>query len=148
MTVADGCKKSNIEYPMNDIACGRHVLTLHTTDIMGNTTKRSIGFYVADSQIAGEIKVDASPVIESADISVTHTATEQNIQKQFIIVNAYGQIVRQVQTLDDTITWDVKDDNGQRVSPGLYKVFARLNIGNSITGTTPTTQIIVINNLK
>lgn len=148
MTVADGCKKSNIAYPMNDIACGRHVLTLHTTDIMGNTTKRSIGFYVADSQIAGEIKVDASPVIESADISVSHTATEQNIQKQFIIVNAYGQIVRQVQTLDDTITWDVKDDNGQRVSPGLYKVFARLNIGNSITGTTPTTQIIVINNLK
>ena len=147
-TVADGCKICNIAYPINDIACGRHVLTLYTTDIMGNKAKRSIGFYVSDSQIAGEIQVDASPVIESAEISITHTASEQNIQKQFIIVNAYGQIVRQIQTLDDTIIWNVKDDNGQRVSPGIYSVFARLNIDNTITGTTPMTQIIVINDLQ
>ena len=148
MTIVDGCKKCNIAYPMRGITSGRHVLTLHATDIMGNSTKRSLGFYVSESQITGKIEMYASPIIEPTEISISHTATEQDVEKQLIIVNAYGKVVRHFQTLDDTISWDVKDDNGQRVPPGSYGVFARLKTGNTITGTTPMTQIIVINDLQ
>lgn len=144
VTLSEGAKQCVVAFPMTDIASGRHTLTLHVADVMGNLNSRSIGFYISDNNLEGIIKVPTSPATEDIEIRVVCETANNDITKHFIIVDALGQTVSRHNTTSDSFCWDLTNEYGVRVKPGIYYVYARLESGLISKGVTPTTEIIVI----
>lgn len=142
--VSQSGKLCNLTVPFDNMAQGRHTLTLHTADVMGNQTARSITFYVANEELSGKLVVENRPVRESAKFTLTPSDSELEIKSTLYITDALGNHVCSRELSGNTFEWDVKDDAGNRVPQGIYYAHCKLDGGKTVKGASDCIKLIIL----
>ncbi len=142
-TASEGGTVLNVAFPLNDISEGTHSLSFTVFDVAGNSTTRSISFIVGNT---------SEKTIEVAELPATTQATinmqgDDNMGTTIKVTDPQGNLVFTTQAASFPFTWDLKGMDGNRVKPGLYKVFAMYNDGTTY-GSTNVADLIVIDPLS
>lgn len=144
-SLSDGSKRATISYPLQDLEVGDHVATLVAYDLSGNSVSRTIAFQVVDNHNAS---------LTASDDAVTYAVTfdfasdlDDAPQVTVKVLDITGELVWSTVTSESSVTWNLVDNNGTRVAPGLYKYFATYR-GATAYGGTAVSDIIVLPTLQ
>lgn len=140
-STTDEGKTMAIEMPMN-LQNGKHSLTYTVYDAAGNKATRTISFTVGTSSTM-EITVQEEPAVDEATFNVITTNLTTTPPVTIKVVDNVGELVWSTTTSSFPFTWDLKDNNGNRVPAGVYKFFGTYNDGINYGGT-PMDHIIII----
>lgn len=139
-TLSNEGKELAIEFPM-DLQEGRHSLQFNVYDAAGNKATQTISFVVGnESQI--NMTVAEEPAVNEATFDVT-TSLSAIPQVTIKVLDNVGNLVWNTTTSNFPFTWDLNDNNGQRVPAGVYKFYGTY-LNNNTYGGTPIGHIIVI----
>lgn len=138
-TTADGTV--TIVLDVNDMADGRHTLTLNTSDNIGNMASRSISFSTMNIGVTAILSVEESPARTQATFSLNHNFASEP-SGRLVIENAAGEHVFS-KNVTFPFEWDLTDENDNPVADGIYRARAILNAELQYA-TTPDAEIIVI----
>lgn len=145
-TVSDGGRNLDLALPLSGLTQGRHTLTITVVDVAGNTASQSISFVVGS-----ESKLTLASMEYAADKQATFEAAESslggNSQVTVKVTDATGKLVWSKTGSTLPLTWNLKDNDGKRVAPGLYRYYGTYIDGN-VAGGTPISTLIVIDPVK
>ena len=118
-SVEDNGKRANLICRLPSLGMGAHSFSISVADRVGNRAEKSLEFFVNP---AGDLSLELveTAVSEAATFLIDNAGTNTSIY----IVNSAGNIIRILVPLNGKVEWDCRDENGQRVDPGLYKAFA------------------------
>ena len=131
-----------IKYPFSNLSNGTHTVTLKVWDVYDNSNEASISFVVVPS---AEFAVDhlfayPNPFSDHTTFSFEYNQPSSQLHINLRIFTTSGKLVK---TLDQTlhsdtyraneIQWDGTDDNGVKISTGMYIYVVRVNIPGSGT---------------
>lgn len=140
-TAEDNGKNVFIAYPINNLAVGHHTITFTIYDASGNYATKTIPFVVGPASKAS-LLVEEIPAIDKAtfslesELSVTPTMTIK-------VTDATGNLLWTKTTSSFPVTWDLKDKNGVKLAPGLYKYFGTYEAGKDYGGTEIKNLIVI-----
>jgi len=139
-TLSDEGKTLAIEFPM-DLQEGRHTLNYTVYDAAGNKTSESISFLVGrESQL--ELTVTENPAVNEVTFNIA-SSLSTTPQVTLKVLDNVGNLVWSTTTSNFPYTWDLNDNNGNRVPAGVYKFFGTYK-GTTTYGGTEIGHIIVI----
>lgn len=146
-----------IYYPLPSLDNGAHTLTLRIWDVAGNSTSRTISFYV-DSHApikVYDIYTDSSPATATANFYLVHDRPDAELKVEFMIYDLMGRTVwtntsvgRADRYTTFPITWNLTDGGGRRVQRGIYlyrAVVSEMTAGATAdySAVTPTKKLAV-----
>lgn len=134
VTITDGGKALQLDFPISGLTPGQHSLTFSVQDVAGNTTQRVINFMVG-GQTTLAIKADDLVAIEEASIDIDNNDLSSVPAMTLKVVDARGNLVWSTDTASLPYSWNLTNNQGQRVAPGLYKMFGQYNDGTQYGGT-------------
>jgi hypothetical protein len=128
-TELDDFTKGRVRFPLRNIAPGLHTLKVIAWDVYNNSSMTEIQFVVAGDD---EIKIEnvlnyPNPFINFTEFWFTHNRPFEPLEVQVQVFTITGkvvwtknQIVNTEGFLSREITWDGKDDFGDRIGKGVY----------------------------
>lgn len=128
-TETDNFRKGKITFPMKDLEEGLHTLTFKVWDVYNNLTTMDIQFVVAKE--AG-IKIEKvlnypNPFVNYTEFWFTHNRPYESLDVQVQIMTIAGRLVKTIRqtvvsegNLSREISWDGRDDFGDRIGKGVY----------------------------
>ena len=134
VTISDGGKMLQLDFPISGLTPGQHTLTFSAQDVAGNVTQRTINFMVGGQRTISLKNADLV-AIEEATIDLDETDIPNVPAMTLKVVNARGELVWSTDTAALPYTWNLTNNQGQRVAPGLYKLFGQYNDGTNYGGT-------------
>lgn len=142
-TISDANKKINIAFPLENVSCGYHTLTIYASDMMGNKVNGSISFQVYEGEIGGELEIDSTPVRETAMLKLKLNNTEINQTATLYIVDSLGKTILS-EDISSEYEWNLSDSSGNRVPQGLYYAHVKLSAGDVLKGVVSPVEIVVL----
>ncbi len=134
---SDGSASGTIAYPLSALDEGNHTLTFRVWDTSGNSTTRSLDFFVehgAAPQLF-DIFTDVNPATDHANFYISHDRPETTATVSLEIYNMAGRKVwsssstgRSDMFTSAPIQWNLTDMAGRRVQRGIYIYRATLTI--------------------
>ena len=144
---ADGSKTVNIEMPVKNLGEGLHTLTYTVSDIVGNTSSRTITFMVGQNT-GITLVADAFPAYLNRGVHFDLATTMTRMPEVTLrVTDATGKLVWKTTTTDAQVAWDFTDMTGKKVPAGLYRYFGTYNDGTNYGGT-EIQKLIVLDALK
>jgi hypothetical protein len=128
-TELDNYKKGKLKFPFRSLAPGLHTLKFFAWDVYNNPIVSEITFVVAgDDKIAiSNVLNYPNPFVNYTQFWFTHNKPFEPLEVQVQILTVTGKIVwtkNQTVTTDGflsrEISWDGKDDFGDRIGKGVY----------------------------
>ncbi|WP_136668831.1 type IX secretion system sortase PorU [Flavobacterium sp. H122] len=128
-TEKDDYTKGVVRYQLKGLTPGLHVLTLKVWDVYNNLVTSELQFVVADDS---QIKLTnvlnyPNPFVSHTEFWFTHNKPFEPLEVQVQIMTITGKIVwtknQTVTTVGFTsrdITWDGRDDFGDKIGKGVY----------------------------
>ena len=135
----------NVAFPLNGLSVGPHTLAYYVQDLAGNTASQTISFTVVSASDI-TLTVDERPASTHATFAIANNNLERMPMVALKVTDAQGRLVWNTTTSEFPLTWDLKDNNGQRVPAGLYKFFGSYQSGDDYGGTN-VSQLVVIDPL-
>lgn len=143
-TVLDNYKEGKLKYPFRNLSLGLHTITFKAWDVYNNPISAEIQFVVVgdDSVTLTNVLNYPNPFVNYTQFWFTHNKPFEPLEVQIQIMTITGKVVRtknQVITTDGflsrEITWDGKDDFGDKIGKGvyIYKLTVKSTITNSKT---------------
>lgn len=136
-----GCY-ATINLTVSDLTYGSHSLTLSVCDFAGNCTTETIDFFVYSTIADADVTATESVVRQSATFEVTHEFTAEPTTTLFVL-NQAGETVWSGSFTDSEYTWDLTDNDGDRVASGLYRYYGIL-AGDGEYGGSPMQTLVVL----
>ena len=133
-------RRGSIAFPLPEMPIGKHILMFRVWDLLGNSTIEYLEFEVIDmpsqpdEQILG-VHVFPNPVSTEARIHVSYYDREIQ-QLSLEVFDLQGRrIWSKTQYTTATISWNLTDENGNRIAPGMYiyRIMIQTNSGDHIT---------------
>jgi len=147
LTMADGCKTINIEFPMENLSEGLHTLTYTVFDMTGNSTSQTITFMVGDKGNT-TLVADKWPAYRNEEVNFDVETSLTRVPEMTIrVTDATGKLVWMQEASNFPVAWDLKDMKGNSVPAGLYRYFGTYSNGTNYGGT-PISKLIVLDELK
>jgi len=121
--------KGKIRYPFRNLAVGLHTITFKCWDVYNNFISAEINFIVVgDETLALKNVLNyPNPFVNYTQFWFTHNRPFETLNVQVQIMTITGKIVKTInQTvltegfLSREITWDGKDDFGDKIGKGVY----------------------------
>jgi hypothetical protein len=125
----DDFTKGSLSYRLRDLEEGLHTLTLKAWDVYNNSSTAEIQFIVAGSN---ELKIERvlnypNPFVNYTEFWFNHNRPFEPLEVQVQVFTVTGKVVwtrNQVVNTDGflsrEITWDGRDDFGDRIGKGVY----------------------------
>lgn len=134
--ISDGGKALQLDFPVNSLTPGQHSLTFSAQDVAGNLTQRTITFMVGGQNFLS-LKTPNLVAIDETTIELDEDEADQpNVSAMTLkVVNARGELVWSCDNASLPYTWNLTDNQGERVASGLYKLFGQYNDGTNYGGT-------------
>ena len=110
-----------IAMPLSELTPGRHTLDFAVTDVCGNRTSHSIAFVVNGNNDL-TIATTEQASWEQAEVDLTAYTLSQAPAVNLKVTNARGELVWGQTVSSFPYIWDLTDNAGTRVKPGLYKI--------------------------
>ncbi|AWG21315.1 peptidase C25 [Flavobacterium faecale] len=139
-TNLDDYTKGSVRYPLRNIAPGLHTLTFKAWDVYNNPTSIEIQFLVVgdESITLTNVLNYPNPFVNYTEFWFTHNRPFEPLEVQVQVYTVTGKVVwtkNQLITTDGflskEITWDGKDDFGNRIGKGVYVY--KLTVKSSLT---------------
>ncbi len=139
-TLEDEGKALSVEFPM-DLQEGRHTLQYTVYDAAGNKTSETISFLVGnDSKL--DLTINEEPAMTEATFNIDGTfSTTPDVTIK--VLDNVGNLVWSTTTANFPYTWNLTDNNGNRVPAGVYKFYGTYK-GSGTYGGTEIGQMIII----
>lgn len=144
-------KKGSIRYPLNNIAPGKHYISVKVWDVYNNSSTVAIEFNVAESQVLSldHVLNYPNPFTSRTAFFFEHNRPCDKLDVQVQIFTVSGKLVKTIGTSVEcegfrsgAIDWDGMDDYGDRLGRGVY--FYRLRVRTSEGETADVFQKLVI----
>ena len=128
-TELDDYTKGRVYFPLRNLAVGLHTITFKAWDVYNNPITAEIQFVVVgDESIALEHVLNyPNPFVSYTEFWFSHNRPFEPLDVQVQVMTITGKIVwtkNQTVTTDGflsrEITWDGKDDFGDRIGKGVY----------------------------
>jgi hypothetical protein len=141
-TELDDYTKGVVRFPFRDLAKGLHTITFTAWDVYNNPITAEIQFVVVGDEgiTLTNVLNYPNPFVNYTQFWFTHNRPFEPLEVQVQILTVTGKIVwtkNQTVTTDGflsrEITWDGKDDFGDRIGKGVY--IYKLTVKSSITNT-------------
>lgn len=152
---SDGSPSGTIEYPFDELPAGYHTLTLRVWDTSGNSTSRSIEFFVEPGLAPKlfDIYSDANPASTQANFYIKHNRPDAELTVTLEIYNMLGHRIwtttvtdRSDMFLSAPITWNLCTASGARVIRGIYLYRATVRADGEEESTSEAKRIAVTGN--
>ncbi len=140
-TELDDYTKGNISYPFRNLEPGLHTITFKAWDVYNNMVTAEIQFIVVgDENIQLENVLNyPNPFVSYTEFWFSHNRPFEPLEVQVQVLTVTGKIVwAQNQTiltegfLSREITWDGRDDFGDKIGKGVYVY--KLTVKSTLTG--------------
>lgn len=143
-TELDNYTKGNLKYPFRNLAIGLHTLTFKAWDVYNNIVTADLNFVVMsdDTLVLTNVLNYPNPFVNHTEFWFTHNKPSEPLDVQVQIYTITGKVVwtkSQLVTnsgfLSRDITWDGRDDFGDKIGKGVYvyKLTVRSTITNKKT---------------
>ena len=128
-TELDNYKKGKLRYPFRNLAPGIHTITFKAWDVYNNPISAEIQFVVVsdDTMTLTNVLNYPNPFVNYTQFWFTHNHPYEPLEVQVQVMTITGKIVwttNQVVYTDGflsrEITWDGKDDFGDKIGKGVY----------------------------
>lgn len=128
-TELDNYKRGRVYFPFRNLAVGLHTITFKAWDVYNNPITAEIQFVVVgDESITLENVLNyPNPFVSYTEFWFSHNRPFEPLEVQVQVMTITGKIVwtkNQTITTDGflsrEITWDGKDDFGDRIGKGVY----------------------------
>ena len=139
-TELDDFTKGKIRFPFRNLELGLHTITLKAWDVYNNFVTADITFIVVgdESITLKNVLNYPNPFVNYTQFWFTHNRPFEPLEVQVQIITITGKIVKTInQTvvtegfLSREITWDGKDDFGDRIGKGVY--IYKLTVKSTLT---------------
>lgn len=141
-TELDNYKKGKLKYPFRNLALGLHTITFKAWDVYNNLVTAEIQFIVVgdDSITIKNVLNYPNPFVNYTQFWFTHNKPFEPLEVQVQVLTITGKVVwtknQTVVTegfLSREITWDGKDDFGDKIGKGVY--IYKLTVRSMVTNT-------------
>ncbi|WPR72642.1 type IX secretion system sortase PorU [Flavobacterium sp. NG2] len=139
-TNLDDYTKGSVRFQLRDLAPGLHTITFKAWDVYNNPTTTEIQFLVVGDETITLTNVlnYPNPFVNYTEFWFTHNRPFEPLEVQIQIYTITGKVVwtkNQIITtqgfLSKEITWDGKDDFGNKIGKGVYVY--KLTVKSSLT---------------
>jgi hypothetical protein len=143
-TNLDDYSKGTLRFPFRNLAVGLHTITFKAWDVYNNPITAEIQFIVAgnESITLTHVLNYPNPFVNYTEFWFSHNRPYEPLDVQVQVMTITGKVVwtrNQIVTtegfLSKEITWDGKDDFGNKIGKGVYvyKLTVKSNVTNSKT---------------
>ena len=134
--------KGKIRFPFRNLAAGLHTIIFKAWDVYNNYVSNEIQFVVANSQDVTLTNVlnYPNPFVNYTQFWFSHNKPYEPLEVQVQVITITGKIVKTINQIVTTegflsreITWDGKDDFGDKIGKGvyIYKLTVKSTISNN-----------------
>ncbi|MEO0037380.1 MAG: hypothetical protein RIQ59_591 [Bacteroidota bacterium] len=134
--------KGKIRFQLRNLAAGLHTITFKAWDVYNNFVSSEIQFVIANSQ---EITLTnvlnyPNPFVNYTQFWFSHNKPYEPLEVQVQVLTITGKVVKTINQIITTegflsreITWDGKDDFGDKIGKGvyIYKLTVKSTISNN-----------------
>ena len=125
----DSYKSGTIRYPLSELGEGRHTLSLKVWDVFNNSSMEYTEFVVAKEE---DLSIDhvlnyPNPFTTHTEFYFEHNQPNASLEIQVQVFTISGKLVKTIDLLaftigyrSDPISWDGRDDFGDRLGKGVY----------------------------
>jgi len=140
-TEPNNFRKGIIKFPFTNLEKGVHTLSLKAWDVYNNLVTGEIQFVVTGNE---SLELDRvlnypNPFVDYTEFWFQHNRPTEPLQVQVQILTVTGKIVKTINQVITTdgflsrdITWDGKDDFGDRIGKGVY--IYKLKVKSTLSG--------------
>jgi hypothetical protein len=141
-TLPDDYANGKLRFPFRNLAHGLHTITFKAWDVYNNPVTAEIQFVVVgdDGVTLTNVLNYPNPFTSYTQFWFTHNRPFEPLDVQVQVLTVTGKVVwskNQTVTTDGflsrEITWDGKDDFGDRIGKGVY--IYKLTVRSNVTGT-------------
>jgi len=143
-TELDDYTKGKVRYPFRNLAKGLHTITFRAWDVYNNPVTAEIQFIVTGDETVTLTNVlnYPNPLVNYTQFWFTHNRPFEALDVQVQIMTVTGKIVKTINQVVSTegflsreISWDGKDDFGDKIGKGvyIYKLTVKSNLTNKKT---------------
>ncbi len=141
-TNLDDFTKGTLRFPFRNLATGLHTVTFKAWDVYNNPITAEIQFIVVgdDTLTLTNVLNYPNPFVNYTEFWFTHNRPYEPLDVQVQVMTITGKVVwakNQIITTDGflsrEITWDGKDDFGDKIGKGVY--IYKLTVKSSLTNT-------------
>ena len=143
-TNLDDYTKGTLRFPLRNLTVGLHTITFKAWDVYNNPITAEIQFIVVgnDSITLTHVLNYPNPFVNYTEFWFSHNRPYEPLEVQIQVITITGKVVwtkNQIVTtegfLSKEITWDGKDDFGNKIGKGVYvyKLTVKSNLTNSKT---------------
>ncbi len=138
-------KEGNIIYPLPEMEEGKHILMFRAWDLLNNSTLKTLEFEIVKDMDNSFFSVNfyPNPVVTAANIKITHDNTDINLVKIEIFDLSGRKIWSYRQNSLENISWNLTNDNGNKITSGIYIYTVTIQNNEKIIST-KSDKIIVI----
>ncbi|NBW28084.1 MAG: peptidase C25 [Flavobacteriaceae bacterium] len=139
-TELDNYKKGKLRYPFRNLAPGIHIITFKAWDVYNNPISAEIQFVVVSDNTMTLTNVlnYPNPFVNYTQFWFTHNHPYEPLEVQVQVMTITGKIVWSKNQVVFTegflcreITWDGKDDFGDKIGKGVYVY--KLTVKSTVT---------------
>ncbi len=134
--------KGKIRFPFRNLAAGLHTIIFKAWDVYNNYVSSEIQFVVANSQEVTLTNVlnYPNPFVNYTQFWFSHNKPYEPLEVQVQVMTITGKIVKTINQIITTdgflsrdITWDGKDDFGDKIGKGvyIYKLTVKSSVSNN-----------------
>jgi hypothetical protein len=125
----DNYMKGSINYDLTGLTEGTHYLSVKAWDNFNNSSLQTISFVVetGDKFVLRNVLNYPNPFFYETNISLEHNRPDNEMDVTIIIFNIDGRVIKRIKSgvsaagyMLPPITWDGKDEGGQKVARGMY----------------------------
>jgi len=140
-TELDNYKKGKVQFPFRDLTAGLHTINFKAWDVYNNPINMEIQFTVVgnDAIALNNVLNYPNPFVNYTQFWFTHNRPLEPLEVQVQVMTITGKIVwsknQTITTegfLSREITWDGRDDFGDKIGKGvyIYKLTVKSNLSN------------------
>lgn len=128
-TELDNHTKGKVRFPFRNLAVGLHTITFKAWDVYNNPVTAEIQFIVVGDETVTLKNVlnYPNPFVSYTQFWFTHNRPYEPLEVQVQIITITGKIVKTINQVVTTegflsreISWDGKDDFGDKIGKGVY----------------------------
>ena len=134
--------KGKIRFPYRNLSAGLHTIVFKAWDVYNNYVSSEIQFVVANSQDVTLTNVlnYPNPFVNYTQFWFSHNKPYEPLEVQVQVMTITGKIVKTINQIITTegflsreITWDGKDDFGDKIGKGvyIYKLTVKSSVSNN-----------------
>jgi hypothetical protein len=147
----DSYQAGTISYNLTNLSEGKHYIALTAMDVFNNKSSSTIEFEVVgnDKLEILDFSIFPNPAFEEVNLKLRQNRKNEEVEMNYQILNSQGQLLysHKFTSKNDfqQNVWNLKDENGRKIPPGIYFVRVFLRSVEDNVKTNQFKKLIVIN---